>query len=171
MKMSDVQMNPNGCQVTLNQKLWKIFLAGLEQVDSESQFVWEILEDVLPGMNRYQLPELSISGTKIICNMIEIEMESSPLVRRLFEAFLGQPEGRKSRAELIQKVYQIKNVDGMSARRSASCQHSIVKLISRARKISESYFVGGNLNNFEWFVYDGNSETWRLVKRKEFLDD
>ncbi|MEZ4741517.1 MAG: hypothetical protein R3B45_03585 [Bdellovibrionota bacterium] len=162
-----MQKNEQALELSpLSQKLWEVLLIGLKTCNPKSGLINDILEDIIPGVKNHHLPNISLSENKLTCNNISIDLSTSPLIKKTYEIFLDHPYQRLDRNQLIEKIYDLNDIKSLSHRRVYSCYHSMIKLISRARKLAESHFRGEELNEFEWFVYDSSSETWCLIKKK-----
>jgi hypothetical protein len=151
--------------------MWQILLLGLQQLDPASPEAEEILRSsVFSGVNGPG-PQVVAADLTVSCGGLNLDLTTAEMTFKVFESFLKHPNQRLSRADLVKSVYGISDLHAISFRRQESLKHSVVKLVSRARRAARAAFVSEELKFLEWFPYDTNTNLWRLVRVSDVVLD
>jgi len=118
----------------------------------------------------YPYPKVYLEDRSVYCNQQKLDLKGKEQILKMFSIFLATKGYRLGRQKLIESIYNTPDYHSVSERYLVSMHHSIVKLLSRARSISNQ-FLGEN-GLYEWFTYINKSQEWQLyrlnIQKKSF---
>jgi hypothetical protein len=122
-----------------------------------------------------KLPVVTLSSSAIECRGRIIYLGTSPLMLKLFKAFLKAPNHSISVNQLMEALYGRDELQGRSERYREGCRKKAVKLVSRARSILARHFTDELLSEIDWLGCQKRDTHWTLVVprpgyMKRFLD-
>jgi hypothetical protein len=85
---------------------------------------------------------------------------------RLFVAFTQARDRALTRRELVERIYDVPNLDLRSRRYVATSMSNTVKMLSRARSLAHEAFREALLDRYEWFVYDHADDRWHMCRQR-----
>lgn len=147
--------------------MWKVFLLGLQHVNSDSRIAEVIIETGLLAHAPRSKSNVAIADKRVICDGASLDLSASEMTLRVFQAFIDSASGRLNRGDLVKFVYGIRDFDQLSQRRRDSLNHSIVKLVSRARRMADRTLNAGLEHPNDWFIYDSQSGYWKMLRPRD----
>ena len=113
--------------------------------------------------------ELSIKLERDILTIgnSNLKLKNRKKMVAVFSAFLNSKDYTVNREKLIQTVYMNNKTPSSTSPRQQDCHnHNIVKLLSRARFITQDLVSSIDGLSIEWFAYDPSSKSWSLYRFK-----
>ena len=125
-------------------------------------------EDILRDLGLTSPSVLIDDEDKMFFGSKQIDLSNQPLMKKLFETFIGMYRCRIGREALVEAIYS-RDLDVASRRRLMCDYHNIVKLVSRARNLAKQHLDDPDNPSWDWFPYDSTSEQWVLMRPRATL--
>jgi hypothetical protein len=108
-------------------------------------------------------PRISVLDRRLFVNGQAFDLARRPLMMRLFQELVAAPGGWIDRDQLLTRVYGLRD-GARSPRYVAATVNNAVKLISRARAATGTFFAAAAGAGYEWLPYDADRKAWKLVR-------
>lgn len=106
------------------------------------------------------LPSIRFVDNDVYCNGMIIPTEKKNLTQELFRIFIDSGKKSLSRDEMMNIIYESNSEFSHSMRYYESASHNMVKLISRARSLANSYTNVHGYRWIDWFCYCPERQEW-----------
>lgn len=119
----------------------------------------------LPG-----IPLISILDNQVTFADMNLNLLGKPKMQRLFTAFIDTSKGEIHRSDILRALYPREHLSPMTQRIRIAMERSLLKLISRARRLALKHLSQDGAVPIDWLVYDSGREVWQLCRmRNEYL--
>jgi len=117
-------------------------------------------------------PRIQVRGRAVLCNGVELDCQKSALSARLFQSFLSDPGRARTREELIEQLYGIRDLAQRSPQYRSSVKQRFIKLVSRTRRLAHGATNPPGRPWIDWFCYDTEEGKWELFRlRNSYLGE
>jgi hypothetical protein len=126
--------------------------------------IFNIIHAIINTPNLDKKIVMKVTEKEFYINKISLDLNNKKKILTIYRLFCNHPNQKLSRDDLIQKIYNISDYDTLSRRQKSCLNHNIVKLISRSRKLAAKRFSNILPFKIEWFPYNSEEKSWKLIK-------